>query len=107
MNRVFVFGAVGIALGVGSTAARADYSQEVSRDAPIAGYRFQDASTSDGATAKDETGQHPGVFHGGVTTDDGVRGIGGKAARFNGRSAYVEVPHHKDFALNALPAAGN
>lgn len=86
----------------GSTAARADYAQEVLKDSPVAWWRFGDSMTADGATAKDETGRHAGSYHGNTTVEGGVPGIGGRAAKFDGRTAYVEVPSHKDFALNTL-----
>ena len=86
----------------GSNAARADYAREVLKDRPVAWWRFRDSACTDGAAAKDETGRHPGVYHGKTTVEGGVPGIGGRAAKFDGRTAYVEVPNHKDFALNTL-----
>jgi predicted GH43/DUF377 family glycosyl hydrolase len=87
---------------VGAAGAWADYAAEVSHDAPVAWWRFADKSTAEGAAAKDATGQHASTYHGNTTIEDGVPGIGGKAVRFDGRTAFVEVPNHQDFALGTL-----
>ena len=82
--------------------ARADYAQEVLKDGPVAWWRFQDSASTDGAAAKDETGRHPGVYRGGVTLEAGPAAIGGRAARFDGRRAYMDVAHQKDLAISEL-----
>jgi len=84
-----------------SAIAHADYVGEVRKDKPLAWWRFQDAA-GDRAMAKDEGGAHPGTYHGGVVMEAGVPGTGGQAARFDGKAAYIEIPHHEDFALNTL-----
>ena len=85
-----------------SPIARADYAREVLKDNPVAWWRLADKITDDGAAAKAETRRHAGVYRGRTSIEGGVPGIGGKAAKFDGRTAYVEVPNHKDFALNSL-----
>ncbi len=85
-----------------ATTAAADYTQEVRRDNPIAWWRFQDTAFADGAATKDEMGAHSGTYRGGVTLEAGLSGTGGKAAKFDGRGAYVEIPHHADFTQNTL-----
>ena len=86
----------------GNTAARADYAREVFNDSPVAWWRFQDSACTDGAAAKDATGRHPGVYRGGVTLEAGPAAIGGRAARFDGRRAYIDVPHRKGLAISEL-----
>ena len=83
-------------------ACAADYAHEVFKDKPVAWWRFADPSSEDGSPAKDELGQHPGVYRAGVKLGTGVPGIGGKAARFNGKAACVEIPHQEGLAMNAL-----
>ena len=85
-----------------SPAARGDYAREVLKDRPVAWWRLADKTTADGAPAKDETGRHAGVYHGRTSVQGGVPGIGGRAVKFDGKTAYVEIPNHKDFALNTL-----
>ena len=88
-----------------TTAGATDYAREIRQDHPVAWWRFQDPSCADRAVTSDETGTHSGTFRGGITLDAGPPGVGGKAAKFDGRTAYVEVPHHKDLALNILPSS--
>ena len=83
-------------------ACAADYAHEVLKDKPVAWWRFADLSGGDGSPAKDELSQHPGVYRAGVKLETGVPGIGGRAARFNGRSACVEIPHDAGLTLNTL-----
>ena len=66
-----------------SPAALGDYAREVLKDKPVAWWRFADKTTADGAAAKDETGQNPGVYRGGVTLEAGPAAIGRRAVRFN------------------------
>ncbi len=82
--------------------ARADYAEEVLKDGPVAWWRFQDSASGDRAVAKDETKQHPGVYHGNTTVAASVPGIGGQTAKFDGRNAFVEVANHADFALDTI-----
>ena len=82
--------------------ARADYAQEVMKDSPLAWWRFQDYSSAGGAAAKGETGRHAGVYLGHTTFEAGVPGIGGKAAKFDGRTACVQVAPHQDLAISEL-----
>jgi predicted GH43/DUF377 family glycosyl hydrolase len=84
------------------TVALADYPDEVRQDLPIGYWRFVDESADEGMLAKDEIGRHPGVYHGGITLDVDAPATGGKAARFDGKSAYVEIPSHADFALDEM-----
>jgi len=88
--------------GLGIFAARADYAGEVLKDRPVAWWRFADSASGNGSDVRDAAGKHPGIYHGNTTVVDGVPGIGGKAALFDGTTAYVEVPHHTDFALDTL-----
>ena len=90
-----------LAVGI-SPVARADYAQEVMKDRPVAWWRFQDYSSAGGAVAKDETGRHAGVYLGHTTFEAGVPGIGGKAAKFDGKTACVQVAPHQDLAISEL-----
>jgi len=90
------------AVTAAAPALSADYGAEVRKDGPIAWWRFQDSACTDGAAAKDETGRHPGVYRGGVTLEAGPAAIGGRAARFDGRRAYIDVPHQTDLAISEL-----
>ncbi|MCY2991190.1 MAG: LamG domain-containing protein [Planctomycetota bacterium] len=80
----------------------ADYGAEVRKDTPLAWWRFQEPTTADGDTVKDETGQHAGLYRGGVKHESGPPGIGGRAARFDGQRAFIDVPHQAAFALDEL-----
>ena len=92
-----------ILAGLGPVLAFAgEYAQEVLKDKPVAWWRFADPSSEGGSAARDEFGLHPGVYRAGVKLEAGVPGIGGKAARFDGKAACVEVPDHESLALNAL-----
>jgi predicted GH43/DUF377 family glycosyl hydrolase len=87
---------------VGGTVIDVPYKDEVLKDRPVAWWRFGDNTTVEGAAAKDEVGQHPGIYHGNTNVAEGVPGIGGRAARFDGKSGYIEIPNDRDFALNTL-----
>jgi len=63
---------------------------------------FADPLSEDGSPARDELVQDQGIYRAGVKLELGVPGIGGKAARFNGRSACIEIPYQEGLALNAL-----
>lgn len=94
--------AMAVNLAPGAIAGAAGYLHKVQQDRPVAWWRFQDPTCADGAVAKDTMGSHDGTFRGGIKLDVGPAGIGGKAARFDGRTAYVDIPHHKHLALNEL-----
>jgi len=79
-----------------------DYAQEVLKDTPIAYWRFADAASAEGAPCKDETGQQPATYRGAVSLVAGVPGIGGRAAEFEGRSAYIEAALAPGQELNTL-----
>ena len=81
---------------------KTDYQAEVLRDQPVAWWRLQDSTTADGAVVQDEMGRHPGRYQGGVTPEAGPVGIKGRAARFDGRRAFLDVPHHAEFALDDI-----
>jgi len=85
-----------------SPAARGDYAREVLKDKPVAWWRFADKTTADGAPANDETGRNSGVYRGGVTPEAGPAAIGRRAVRFDGRRAYINVPHKKSLAISEL-----
>ncbi len=91
-----------ICWGLCVPAAQADYAGEVLKDRPVAWWRLGDPVTGNGMAVSDVTGRHPGIYHGNTSVEGGVPGIGGKAALFDGTTAYVEVPDHKDFALDIL-----
>ncbi|MCX6878158.1 MAG: LamG domain-containing protein [Verrucomicrobia bacterium] len=100
--KLSTFALIVICCGLCLPAARADYAGEVMQDRPVAWWRFGDPASGNGAAVRDAAGKHPGIYHGNTTVGDGVPGIGGKAALFDGTTAYVEVPHHTDFALDTL-----
>ena len=100
--RPAIFACVVLLAALTTAAGWADYAAEVQKDAPVAWLRFQDASAGDGAAAKDAAGAHAGTYRGAVAIEAGPAGIGGKAARFDGKSGYVEIANHKDFALNTI-----
>ena len=91
-----------IAALLSANVLRADYAHEVAQDHPVAWWRFPEKAMADGALAKDETGRHAGVYHGNVTVADGIAASAGGAVRFDGRSAFVEVPNDTSFALSTL-----
>ncbi|MCY3024423.1 MAG: LamG domain-containing protein, partial [Planctomycetota bacterium] len=102
MRTAIIVAAACIVALPGARATAADYAQEVSNDRPVVWLRFADATSADGATAKDETGAHPATYHGSVALEAGVAGTGAKAAVLDGTKSYVEIPNHKDFALNTI-----
>jgi hypothetical protein len=65
----------------------APYDAAVLAAGPEAYWRFEDASSSDGATVADATGHHPGVYTGGATLI--TPPLGGNAARFDGVAQHV------------------
>jgi hypothetical protein len=81
--------------------AAGEYEADIRKDRPIAWWRFQEPGGEDAVVA-DTAGKHPGKRHGHVTLDQGLAAIGGSAAGFDGKDAFVEVPNHADFALAAI-----
>ncbi len=102
MKPLVIIVLLAVTLSLAVPALSADYGAEVRKDGPIAWWRFQDSACTDGTAAKDETGRHPGVYRGGVTLEAGPAAIGGRAARFDGRRATIDVPHQKDLAISEL-----
>ncbi len=78
------------------------YARQVKQDRPLAWWRFQDPDSSPNSSAKDETGSHPGAYRGGVSLEDGPPGVGRRAARFDGKTGYVEIPHQEDLSPSAI-----
>ncbi|MCL5096156.1 MAG: LamG domain-containing protein [Candidatus Omnitrophica bacterium] len=92
-----------MAMAAGACAAASpDYAREVRADKPLAWWRLDDGFRAPGAATQDKMSAHPGVYRGGVTSDPAGPPTGGEAARFDGVSGYVEIPHHPDFALNTF-----
>jgi hypothetical protein len=100
--RVPFVGVLVASLALAGRSVAAEYVAEVRKDDPIAWWRFQDAAGTEGAVARDETGKHPGVYRRGVRLEAGPLGIAGRAARFDGKQAFVEVLNHADFAADGL-----
>jgi hypothetical protein len=86
-----------------SQAVSNSYARLVLADRPTGYWRFEETAMNDGATAADSSGiRRAGRYHGKVFSVPGVPGIGGRAARFDGKSALMRVPHHPVFSLNSL-----
>ena len=77
------------------------YAQTVLRDKPLVYLRFEDLD-DDGKTIRDSAGEHRGEFAGKLVAGDGVPGIGGKAATFDGRTAVVTIADDGSFKLDSL-----
>ncbi|MDQ2732122.1 MAG: hypothetical protein M3Y56_10715 [Armatimonadota bacterium] len=80
MNLLLLVSSI-VLLGISSGASAvhaASYADEVHKDAPVAWWRFLDGLTTDGAVPKDETGAHPGEYHGSIRLEPGPPGAGGK-----------------------------
>ena len=77
-----------------------DYQSEVLQDRPIAWWRFQDAAMP---TMPRPATKRAGIrlYRGGVTSRPGRRDRGPRG-RFDGKRAFLEVPHHADFAIGEL-----
>lgn len=86
---------------IGSTRAN-EYESEIAKDHPVAWWRFQQSTGADGAPVADTRDRHAGTTRGQVAIEAGPTAIGGKAARFDGTGAFVEIPHHADFDLAAI-----
>ena len=87
-----------VGLMLAREASAGGYEAEVRKDGPVAWWRFQEP----GAAVADAIGKHPGTRHGNVTFEAGPAAIGGRAACFDGKTAYIEVPHHAEFALATI-----
>lgn len=79
-------------------AGESQYAEEVRRDAPLAYWRFGEAS---GTVAHDEIGGNDGLILGGVTRAPGPTNDGDLAVRFDGMSGRIEVGDIFRFAGNA------
>jgi hypothetical protein len=79
------------------------YVRTVLSDRPMGYWRFEEETPADSAPATDASGhRHDGRYRGNVSSTQGVPGIGGRAARFDGTSGMVCVPHHADFSLRSI-----
>jgi outer membrane protein assembly factor BamB/predicted GH43/DUF377 family glycosyl hydrolase len=85
-----------------ASASSSRYAAEVLLDKPLAFLRFSDDSSGEGAPARDAAGAHRGAYHGGVSLQAGPPAIGGRAARFNGRDGWVDLPANADLDLDTL-----
>jgi len=72
-------------------------------DGANAYYRFEDASSADGATAADSADSNPAIYRGNVTFAPGSHTLGGQAASLDGAS-YIELPAAP---FGAYPTSGN
>jgi len=83
------------------TGAGTRYADAVLEDRPAAVWRFE---SPDGARAADTApgGTSHGTLRGPVQRVEGLPGTGGRAARFDGRIAYVSVPMSPALRLEAL-----
>jgi hypothetical protein len=92
-----------------SATSRAAYIDEVNADNPMAYYRFEDATSNDGAVARDQTGNHHGTYSNDVSRVPGVPLIGGLAANFSDLNPkrYVAQPDSlDDFAVGMADGYG-
>ena len=79
------------------------YVRTVLTDRPIGYWRFEEEDPADSSPAADDSGyRHDGRYRGNVSSSSGVPRIGGRAARFDGTSGMVCVPHHADFSLRTI-----
>ncbi len=79
-----------------------EYEMEVAKDHPVAWWRFQQSTSEENTTVADSREKHAGTIHGRVAIESGPPAIGGKSARFDGSSAFVEIPGHADFELAGI-----
>ena len=87
---------------VSSSGFGASYSAEILTDDPISWWRFEDAISTNGATASDSMGSFNGVYSGDVIFNVGIPGAGGQSARFDGNSDSVAIGD-----VGPLPVAGS
>mgnify|MGYP000926540544 FL=1 len=86
-----------------ATGAENRYVRVVLSDGPTGYWRFEEETPADSAPGADASGRrHDGRYRGNVSSAPGVPGIGGRAARFDGSSGMVCVPHHADFSLRSI-----
>jgi len=79
------------------------YVREVLTDRPIGYWRFEEEMPADSSPAADDSGyRHDGRYRGRVNSSSGVPRIGGRAARFDGTSGMVCVPHRAVFSLRSI-----
>lgn len=79
---------------LGSSSAQT-YESAVLGDSPLAYWRFEDASSAEGATAAEATGNHSGTYRADPNGNDMTLTTpphGGSAALFNGAGQHVAVP---------------
>jgi hypothetical protein len=77
------------------------YVQTVLRDKLLVYLRFE-VLAADGKTTRDSVGKHHGAVTGNLLGRDGVPGIGGMAAAFDGRTTVVTVADDGSFKLDSL-----
>ncbi|HUT37560.1 MAG TPA: LamG-like jellyroll fold domain-containing protein [Planctomycetota bacterium] len=81
------------------------YHQLVLADGSDAYYRYNDASSADGATVADSADGNPATYRGSVTlVPSQLLGAPGKAASFNGTSDYIPLP---TAPFGAYPTSGS
>lgn len=78
------------------------YAQAVKRDQPVVYFQFDDIEGSTTATIRDHLGNHPAQVAGKLLAGDGVPGIGGQAASFDGRSAVITFGNDDAWQLDSL-----
>lgn len=93
--------------GIDGAYAAEPYAVMVMADRPVAYWRFEDASFSNGSTAANwgtAGTANNGVYRGDVTAAAGYSPRLGKAACFNGSTSYVELGFNMRNALNGASA---
>jgi len=78
------------------------YPQTVLRDKPLVYLQFEDLSSTRSNETHDSARQHQGTITGKLLASDGVPGIGGQAATFDGRSTVVTISDDGTFKLDSL-----
>jgi len=68
------------------------YEQLIPYDGANAFYRFDDASSADGATAADSADSNPATYRGNIALVSGFPGFSGTAASFDGTTSYLKLP---------------
>ena len=93
---------------LGAVAVGQRYVDEVRSDAPVLYLRFDKLSELEsGAEEKNKTvfdsiGKHHGAVVGKLTGSAGVLGIGGRSAKFDGRTSVVTIADDGTFRLDSL-----